>query len=223
MDRVNDAMSDPYRLARFVAAQDQGGTYERAVAELRAGAKVSHWMWFVFPQVAGLGMSAISQEFAISSAGEARAYLAHPVLGPRLRECARVVAGTEGRTAERIFGPVDAVKLRSSMTLFAAVDGQAGENVFRAVLAKYYGGVADDATLSRLLAGAYRVAGAYRAGERAGLAVTRSALRQAGTTTRSRPVAAPLPWESPRGLVSVNVSNTTGAGNGLATVAAGVW
>jgi uncharacterized protein (DUF1810 family) len=209
-------MDDPYRLERFAQAQDAGGTYQRAVAELRAGRKVSHWMWFVFPQVAGLGMSAISQEFAISSAGEARAYLAHPVLGPRLRECARVVAGTEGRTAERIFGPVDAVKLRSSMTLFAAVDEQAGENVFRAVLAKYYGGVADDATLSRLLPGAGR----------AGLTPARPApqrLRQAGTTIRSRPAAAPLPWESPRGLVSVNVSNTTGAGNGLATVAAGVW
>ncbi len=96
MDRVNDALSDPYRLERFVAAQDQGGTYERAVAELRAGAKVSHWMWFVFPQVAGLGRSAMAREFAISSVAEARAYLAHPVLGPRLRECARIVAEHRG-------------------------------------------------------------------------------------------------------------------------------
>jgi uncharacterized protein (DUF1810 family)/uncharacterized damage-inducible protein DinB len=143
---------DPYRLERFVAAQERGGTYERAVAELRAGAKVSHWMWFVFPQVAGLGMSATSREFAISSVAEARSYLAHPVLGPRLRECARVVAETEGRTAERIFGPVDAMKLRSSMTLFAAADtAEAGQNVFAAVLAKYFGGVPDEATLARLL------------------------------------------------------------------------
>jgi uncharacterized protein (DUF1810 family) len=150
MDRVNDALSDPYRLERFVTAQDQGGTYDRAVAELRAGAKVSHWMWFVFPQIAGLGLSAIAREFAISARDEARAYLAHPVLGPRLRECARIVADTGGRSAERIFGPVDAMKLRSSMTLFAAVDEEPDENVFRTVLAKYYGGVADEATVSRL-------------------------------------------------------------------------
>ena len=145
-------MDDPWRLERFVTAQERGGTYQEAVAELRAGAKVSHWMWFVFPQVAGLGRSAMSQEYAISSVAEARAYLAHPVLGPRLRECARIVAGTEGRTAERIFGPVDAAKLRSSMTLFAAADtGEAGSNVFRAVLAKYFGGVPDEATVARLL------------------------------------------------------------------------
>ena len=143
---------DPYRLERFAAAQDRGGTYERAVAELRAGLKVSHWMWFVFPQVAGLGRSAMAREFAISSVTEARAYLAHPVLGPRLRECARIVADTEGGTAERIFGPVDAVKLRSSMTLFEAADpAKADQNVFRAVLAKYFDGVPDEATLARLL------------------------------------------------------------------------
>jgi uncharacterized protein (DUF1810 family) len=102
-------------------------------------------------------MSALAREFAISSVAEARAYLAHPVLGPRLRECARIVADTEGRTAERIFGPVDAMKLRSSMTLFEAADarefrtGEAGHNVFRAVLAKYFDGVPDEATLARLL------------------------------------------------------------------------
>ena len=152
MDEAAETDRDPYRLERFVAAQDRGGTYERAVAELRAGAKVSHWMWFVFPQVAGLGMSAMAREFAISSVAEARAYLAHPVLGPRLRECARVVAETEGRPAERIFGPVDAMKLRSSMTLFEAADqAEAGQNVFRAVLAKYFDGVPDQATLARLL------------------------------------------------------------------------
>ena len=164
MGCVSDANNDPWRLDRFVAAQDRGGTYQRAVAELRAGAKVSHWMWFVFPQVAGLGMSAMSREYAISSTDEARAYLAHPVLGPRLRECARIVADTEGRTAQQVFGHVDAVKLRSSMTLFAAADdgavedsataaaapGQSGATVFREVLGKYFGGVPDEETLARL-------------------------------------------------------------------------
>jgi uncharacterized protein (DUF1810 family) len=151
MARVNDAIRDPYRLERFVAAQDAGATYQRAVAELRAGAKVSHWMWFVFPQIGGLGLSEMSQRYAIESGDEARAYLAHPVLGPRLRECARIVADTEGRPAEQIFGPVDAIKLRSSMTLFAAADDGPGESTFRAVLAKYFDGVADEATVSRLL------------------------------------------------------------------------
>ena len=122
-------------------------------------------MWFIFPQVAGLGMSAVSREYAISSAQEARAYLAHPVLGPRLRECARVVAGTEGRTAEQVFGYVDAMKLRSSMTLFAAATGDTttgdaapggaapgapGATVFREVLDKHFGGVPDEETLARL-------------------------------------------------------------------------
>ncbi len=139
---------DPWRLDRFVTAQDRGGTYQRAVAELRAGAKRSHWMWFVFPQVAGLGMSAMAQEYAISSAEEARAYLAHPVLGPRLRECAGIVAGTPGRTAEQVFGPVDAMKLRSSMTLFDAAGD--GETVFGEVLERFFGGAADPATLARL-------------------------------------------------------------------------
>ncbi|HEY6494809.1 MAG TPA: DUF1810 domain-containing protein [Trebonia sp.] len=142
--------SDPYRLERFVAAQNEGGTYQRAVAELRAGSKVSHWMWFVFPQVAGLGLSAMSRRFSVASLDEARAYLAHPVLGPRLRGCAGIVAGTEGRTAERIFGPVDTMKLRSSMTLFAAADGETDGSVFRTVLAKYFDGAVDEATLSRL-------------------------------------------------------------------------
>jgi uncharacterized protein (DUF1810 family) len=158
MERVSDAKNDLWRLDRFVAAQDHGGTYQRAVTELRGGAKVSHWMWFVFPQVAGLGMSAMSREFAISSVDEARAYLAHPLLGPRLRECARIVADTEGRTADQIFGYVDAVKLRSSMTLFAAADepgepggaGAPGGAEFREVLAKYFDGMPDEATLARL-------------------------------------------------------------------------
>ena len=141
-------MSDPYGLERFVAAQDRGGTYARAIAELRQGAKVSHWMWFVFPQVAGLGFSAMSREYAISGLAEARAYLRHPVLGPRLRECARVVADAEGATAEKILGPVDAMKLRSSMTLFAAATPE--EPVFAGVLEKYFRGERDDATLARL-------------------------------------------------------------------------
>ena len=156
-------MDDAWRLERFVAAQDQGGTYQRAVAELRAGAKASHWMWFVFPQVAGLGMSAMSREYAISSVAEARAYLAHPVLGPRLRECAQIVAGTAGRSAQQVFGPVDAMKLRSSMTLFAAAAKRARPNrrgrsargrpanVFRAVLARFFDGVPDEETVARLL------------------------------------------------------------------------
>ena len=151
MGRVSETAADPYRLERFVAAQDRGGAYRRAVAELRAGEKASHWMWFVFPQVAGLGFSEMAQYYAIGSLDEARAYLAHPVLGPRLRECARIVADTEGRPAGRIFGSVDAMKLRSSVTLFAAADGDPGETVFRAVLVKYFDGVADEATVSRLL------------------------------------------------------------------------
>jgi uncharacterized protein (DUF1810 family) len=144
-------MDDPYRLDRFVSAQDAGGTYQQAVAELRAGMKVSHWMWFIFPQIAGLGFSATSQRYAISSLAEAAAYLAHPVLGPRLVECARIVTATEGRSATGIFGSIDAVKLRSSMTLFttAAPD----EPVFREVLERFFAGKRDEATLARLKTG----------------------------------------------------------------------
>lgn len=150
--RVVDAPSDPWRLDRFVAAQDRAGTYDRALAELRAGAKASHWMWFIFPQLAGLGSSAMAREYAISSLDEARAYLAHPVLGPRLRECARVVADTGSSSAEQIFGPVDAMKLRSSMTLFAAAGaGDREAAVFRQVLDEFFGGVADEATVTRWL------------------------------------------------------------------------
>src|ERR1700746_1073073 len=106
---------DPYDLQRFVAAQDSGGTYARAADELRRGRKTSHWMWFVFPQIAGLGYSPASRTYAITGLAEARAYLAHPVLGVRLTECAAILAGVSGRTAEQIFGEVDALKLRSSM------------------------------------------------------------------------------------------------------------
>ncbi len=135
---------DPFDLQRFVRAQDEGGTYGRALAELRRGAKVSHWMWFVFPQIAGLGQSAIARRYAISSLAEARAYLDHPVLGPRLTECAGVVAVLTGRTAEQIFGGIDALKLRSSMTLFLHAGPQ--QPAFQQVLDRYFGGVADTAT-----------------------------------------------------------------------------
>ena len=141
-------MAEAYRLERFVAAQDQGGTYRRAVAELRAGRKTSHWMWFVFPQIHGLGSSAMAREFAISSLAEARAYLEHPVLGPRLLDCARILAAADGASAARILGDIDAVKLRSSMTLFTAAAPD--EPVFGAVLAKHFDGQPDAATLARL-------------------------------------------------------------------------
>ena len=135
---------DPYDLGRFVAAQDAGGTYSRAVAELRRGRKTSHWMWFVFPQIAGLGQSPTSRTFAISSLEEARAYLAHPVLGPRLIECATIVAQAQGRTAEQMFGGIDALKLRSCVTLFLRADP--GEPVLGQVLARYFDGLPDPAT-----------------------------------------------------------------------------
>lgn len=131
-----------------MAAQDRGGTYDAAVAELRQGRKRSHWMWFVFPQIAGLGQSPISKRFAISSLAEAEAYLAHPVLGPRLTESARILTELRDRSAQDIFGGIDAMKLRSSMTLFARADP--GNDVFRAVLGTYFGGVPDEAT-ERLL------------------------------------------------------------------------
>jgi uncharacterized protein (DUF1810 family) len=141
-------MGDPYNLKRFVAAQDAGGTYQQAVAELRRGRKTSHWMWFVFPQIAGLGYSPTSRMFAISSLEEARAYLAHPVLGPRLVECATIVAQAQGRTAEQIFGGIDAQKLRSCVTLFLRADP--GQPVFGEVLAQYFDGRPDSATDQRI-------------------------------------------------------------------------
>ena len=140
--------SDPYDLERFVAAQDEGATYAAAVDELRASRKTSHWMWFVFPQLAGLGRSELSRRYAISSLEEARAYLSHPILGRRLEECARILAELRGTTAQDILGSVDAVKLRSSMTLFEAADPD--EPVYGEVLDKYFGGERDDATLARL-------------------------------------------------------------------------
>jgi uncharacterized protein (DUF1810 family) len=141
-------MDDLYDLKRFVAAQDADHTYDQATAELRRGRKASHWMWFVFPQIAGLGQSPVARMYAISGLAEAQAYLAHPVLGPRLVECAAIVAGLPGRTAEQIFGGIDALKLRSSITLFlrAAPD----EPVFRQVLDQYFGGKPDPATDQRI-------------------------------------------------------------------------
>jgi uncharacterized protein (DUF1810 family) len=141
-------MDDPYNLRRFVAAQDAGGTYQQAVAELRRGRKTSHWMWFVFPQVAGLGHSPVSRTYAISSLDEARAYLAHPVLGPRLIDCATIVAQTPGRTAEQVFGGVDALKLCSCATLFHRAAPQ--QPVFASVLARFFDGRPDPATDQRI-------------------------------------------------------------------------
>jgi len=139
-------MNDPYDLERFVEAQR--GVYEQVCAELRRGRKTGHWMWFIFPQIAGLGVSAMSQRYAIGSVDEARRYLAHPVLGPRLREICGIVNGIEGRTAEEIFGWPDDMKLRSSMTLFAHATRENAE--FVEVIRKYFGGEWDGATL-RLL------------------------------------------------------------------------
>jgi uncharacterized protein (DUF1810 family) len=125
-------------LERFVTAQDSGGTYQRAVAEMRNGRKTSHWMWFIFPQIAGLGRSAMAQAYAIADLTEAKAYLRHPVLGARLLECAEIVASHRGLTAEQIFGGIDSIKLRSSMTLFAHADPE--QPVFRHVIDQYFAG-----------------------------------------------------------------------------------
>ena len=140
------ATNDPFDLQRFVDAQDR--IYDTVVDELTAARKRSHWMWFIFPQLRGLGSSPTAVRFAISSADEARAYLAHELLGPRLRECARLVSQIDGRSAEDIFGWPDDMKLRSSMTLFART---ADDNAdFVAVLDKFYGGEQDPATLALL-------------------------------------------------------------------------
>src|ERR1700712_3313446 len=135
-------------LDRFVRAQDEHDAYATALAELRAGSKRSHWMWFVFPQIAGLGRSSTAQHYSIDGLPEAQAYLAHPLLGPRLVECARALAALDTQDAVRVFGPVDAQKLRSSMTLFAAADPD--EPVFTQVLDQYFAGEPDEATTGRL-------------------------------------------------------------------------
>jgi uncharacterized protein (DUF1810 family) len=141
-------MGDQYRLNRFLDAQNQADTYESAVSELRTGQKVGHWMWFIFPQVTGLGRSPMSREFGISSIAEAQAYFRHPVLGPRLIECTRILMGIEGRNARDILGGIDAMKLRSSMTLFMTAEPE--EPIFREALAKYFHGSADQETIVRL-------------------------------------------------------------------------
>jgi uncharacterized protein (DUF1810 family) len=141
-------VDDRFNLQRFVEAQESGGTYEAAVAELRRGRKTSHWMWFVFPQIAGLGRSPMARTYAISSMAEAKAYLQHEVLGTRLVQSASIVASSTGVDAEQIFGAIDAMKLKSSMTLFsrAAED----EPVFRDVLDRFFDGQTDPATEERL-------------------------------------------------------------------------
>ena len=133
-------------LERFVDAQ--AGTYDRALAELRAGRKTGHWMWWIFPQVAGLGMSPTSQAYAVADLAEARAYLDHPVLGPRLLGCCRALLDLQDVRAERVLGSVDAMKLRSSMTLFAHADP--AEETFREVLDRYYDGAEDGRTVALL-------------------------------------------------------------------------
>lgn len=140
---------DRYGLQRFVDAQEDAAIYARALAELRAGRKQSHWIWFVFPQIAGLGQSPMSHAYAIRSPDEARAYLAHPILGPRLRECCEaLLAADPGLSAEAILGSIDAIKVRSSMTLFARADPS--EQLFRAVLARFYSAEPDPETDRRI-------------------------------------------------------------------------
>ncbi|MFB3820071.1 MAG: DUF1810 domain-containing protein, partial [Candidatus Methylomirabilales bacterium] len=130
------ARDDPHDLNRFVRAQE--GDYERALAELRSGRKRTHWMWYIFPQLDGLGFSATARHYGIKSLEEARAYLAHPILGPRLEESAEAVLRIEGRSATAIFGSPDDLKLRSCATLFAAASPPG--SVFERLLGKYYGG-----------------------------------------------------------------------------------
>lgn len=138
---------DPFRLKRFVEAQSD--IYQRVVAEIRSGHKCSHWMWFVFPQMQGLGYSAMAKRYGITGLAEARAYLAHPVLGARLYECAKVLEGNDSHeSAVAIFGSTDAMKLRSSLTLFAQVAGR--ESIFERLLDKYYAGERDDLTMAML-------------------------------------------------------------------------
>jgi uncharacterized protein (DUF1810 family) len=142
-------MDDPYDLERFVQAQESD--YDQALSEIRSGTKRSHWMWYIFPQFDGLGMSATSKRYAVKSAAEAKAFLAHPVLGPRLVACAEAVLQVEGRSARNIFGYTDDLKLRSCATLFACVS-PAG-SVFHRLIEKYFDGERDTNTL-RLMGGA---------------------------------------------------------------------
>jgi uncharacterized protein (DUF1810 family) len=148
-------MNDPYDLARFLEAQ--AGCYQRVLAELGAGAKTSHWMWFIFPQVQGLGSSPMARRYALSGLAEAHAYLEHPTLGARLRECTRAVLAVRGRTAHEIFGSPDELKLRSCLTLFAqaaAASPTPQDRVFGEALARYYRGAPDPVTLRLLTSSA---------------------------------------------------------------------
>lgn len=135
-------MTLSFDLERFVV--EQQGAYDGVLRELRAGRKTGHWIWFIFPQLAGLGRSSMSQQFAISSLEEARAYLAHPVLGPRLSECCETLIAVDGRSAAEILGSLDAMKLRSSMTLFHRASPD--DTVFERMLDRYFDGVPDAAT-----------------------------------------------------------------------------
>jgi uncharacterized protein (DUF1810 family) len=137
---------DPFNLQRFVGAQER--VYDQVLNELRSGRKRTHWMWYIFPQIAGLGHSSISQHYAIRNAEEARQYLAHPVLGARLRECASILLNLQGRSASEVFGYPDDVKLKSSMTLFAQLEGQQSE--FAQVLDTYFQGQQDERTIALL-------------------------------------------------------------------------
>ena len=139
-------MTDPYNLQRFVDAQ--AGVIDQVRSELRAGRKQSHWMWFIFPQLRGLGSSPMAERYGISSRAEAELYLAHPVLGPRLRECTEIANAVQDASVEDIFGYPDDLKFRSSMTLFSAVTDDNG--VFRAALEKYFKGQPDPKTVARL-------------------------------------------------------------------------
>ncbi|HEX5239274.1 MAG TPA: DUF1810 domain-containing protein [Sphingomicrobium sp.] len=146
MKRITAGMNDPYNLQRFVDAQD--GIFEQALAELRRGRKESHWMWFIFPQLAGLGRSSTARYYALASIDEAGAYLAHPLLGPRLRECAEaILPWSEHVAAEDLLGPIDALKLKSSLTLFDRVEP---DRLFRAGLERFFAGERDERTLALL-------------------------------------------------------------------------
>lgn len=137
---------DPFQLGRFVTGQEEN--YSEALQQIQAGQKTSHWMWYVFPQFTGLGFSSTSQFYAIKSVDEAKAYLNHPILGPRLNECCQALLGLGNRSALAIFGSTDASKLRSSMTLFAAVSPEG--SLFRQVLTKYFKSEPDEKTLKLL-------------------------------------------------------------------------
>ena len=139
-------MKDPHNLNRFVEAQNP--VYGRVCEELRKGRKTSHWMWFIFPQIAGLGFSSMSRRFAISSMDEARAYLDHPVLGPRLVECTKLVCAIPQKTIREILGSPDDMKLRSCMTLFSQAADQ--DNIFEDALKRYFSGQFDTLTLERI-------------------------------------------------------------------------